>query len=68
MLGFEGVPAFYLNAMFATKNDVEAVSKTQSNRSTNRHKWSESELEKHLSPPPTLKNIVFNSLKKLTSN
>ena len=67
MLGFEGVPAFYLNAMFATKNDVEAVSKTQSNRSTNRHKWSESELEKRLKSSTNIENIVFNSLKKLTS-
>ena len=46
MLAFEGVPAFYLNAMFATRNDIEAVNKNRSNRAINRHKWSKKRARK----------------------
>ena len=67
MLGFEGVPAFYLNAMFATGNDVEAVIRNCSNRAINRHKWSRTELEKRLKSSNNIENQVLNSLKKLIS-
>jgi len=67
MLGFEGVPAFYLNAMFATGNDIEEVNKNCSNRAINRHKWSKTELEKRLKSPNKIENLVLNSLKNLIS-
>ena len=67
MLGFEGVPAFYLNAMFATRNDIEEVNKNHSNRAINRHKWSKAELEKRLKSPNKIENLVLNSLKNLIS-
>ncbi len=67
MLGFEGVPAFYLNALFATRNDVEAVLKTGSNRAINRHKWSRHELKKRLKSPNDIENLVLKSLKNLIS-
>ena len=67
MLGFEGVPAFYLNALFATGNDVEGVSKTGSNRAINRHKWSKTELENRLKSPDNIENLVFKSLDELIS-
>jgi len=67
MLGFEGVPAFYLNAMFATKNDSEAASKTLSNRAINRHKWSQKALEKRLDSPHNTEKLVFDSLQRLIS-
>tara|TARA_B100000989_G_scaffold293089_1_gene269958 strand:- start:1704 stop:3458 length:1755 start_codon:yes stop_codon:yes gene_type:complete len=65
MLAFEGVPAFYLNSMFATGNDTEAVIENCSNRAINRHKWSKIKLEKRLESSHTIENIVYNSLKKL---
>jgi sucrose phosphorylase len=67
MLGFEGVPAFYLNAIFATGNDTKAVNKNRSNRAINRHKWSKIELEKRLKSSNNIESLVFNSLKKLIS-
>ena len=67
MLGFEGVPAFYLNALFATENDIEAVFKNCSNRAINRHKWSETALEKRLKSPHNIESLVLKSLKKLIS-
>ena len=67
MLGFEGVPAFYLNAFFATCNDTDSVNKKRSNRSINRHKWSKIELEKRLKSSKNIESLVFNSLKKLIS-
>ena len=67
MLGFEGVPAFYLNAIFATGNDTGAVNKNRSNRAINRHKWSKIELEKRLKSSNNIESFVFNSLKKLIS-
>ena len=67
MLGLEGVPAFYLNALFATGNDVEGVSKTGSNRAINRHKWSKTELENRLKSPNNIENLVFKSLDELIS-
>ena len=67
MLGFEGVPAFYLNAMFATRNDIEEVNKNHSNRAINRYKWAKTELEKRLKSSNKIENLVLNSLKKLIS-
>ena len=67
MLGFEGVPAFYLNAFFATCNDTDAVNKKRSNRAINRHKWSKIEIEKRLKSSKNIESLVFNSLKKLIS-
>ena len=67
MLGFEGVPALYLNAFFATCNDTDAVDKKCSNRAINRHKWSKIELEKRLKSSKNIESLVFNSLKRLIS-
>ena len=67
MLGFEGVPAFYLNALFATTNDDEAVLKTGSNRAINRYKWPRHELKERLQSPNDIENLVLKSLKKLIS-
>ena len=67
MLSFEGVPAFYLNAIFATGNDTDAVNKNCSNRAINRHKWPKIELEKRLKLSNSIESLVFNSLKELIS-
>ena len=67
MLGFEGVPALYLNSFFATCNDTDAVDKKCSNRAINRHKWSKIELEKRLKSSKNIESLVFNSLKRLIS-
>merc|ERR1711991_1107739 len=39
ILAIEGVPAFYFNSLFATKNDKETFANTGVKRNLNRYKW-----------------------------
>ena len=39
ILAIEGVPAFYFNSLFATKNDEETFASTGVKRNLNRYKW-----------------------------
>ena len=36
MLGFEGLPGFYIHSLFGTKNNIELYKKTKINSSINR--------------------------------
>lgn len=47
-LSLKGVPAVYVNNLLFTENDQAAYAETKMPRSLNRHKWRESEIEKHL--------------------
>lgn len=64
MLGLEGIPAFYIHSLLATRNDYEKLSKTNNNRSINRHNWQMSVLEKVLTED-THNNSVLMELKRL---
>ena len=39
ILSIEGVPSFYFNSIFATKNDNKALLKNNLKRDLNRYKW-----------------------------
>ena len=39
MLALEGMPAFYIHSLFATRNDHEKYERTSNKRAINRHNW-----------------------------
>lgn len=49
MLGLEGVPAIYIHSLLATQNYYSGVEHTNHNRTINRYKWNEDNLEDELS-------------------
>ena len=65
MLGLEGVPAFYLNALVGTRNDVERVEHSGHNRAINRHQWSFDDLMGRLGDGDSDHCRVFEGLKYL---
>lgn len=65
MLGLEGVPAFYLNALVGTANDHQRVANTGHNRAINRHQWSLEELTEQLEDSRSSHHRVFTGLKRL---
>jgi len=44
MLALQGIPAFYIHSLFATRNDYEKLRDTNHNRAINRHNWDIDEL------------------------
>ena len=65
MMSLEGIPAFYIHALFATPNDYEGLEATGHNRSINRKKWKYSELETRLNDINSVHGRVFSELKRL---
>jgi sucrose phosphorylase len=65
MLGLEGIPAFYIHSLLATKNDIEKLQRTDQNRSINRHEWVFEELEEKLESESTENHQVLEQLKNL---
>lgn len=66
MLALEGIPAFYVHSLFATRNDYEKLEATGKARAINRHCWDYDELESLLSRD-THHAQVFAQLKRLIS-
>ena len=64
MLGLEGIPAFYIQSLLATANDLEGVTRTGHNRSINRHKWDYTELRQCLDDSQSHHSVVFGELKR----
>lgn len=65
MLALEGVPAFYIHSLTATRNDYERIEKTGANRGINRHQWNADELSEKLHDENSHHHEVFNRLKAL---
>nr|MBV6630001.1 sugar phosphorylase [Oceanococcus sp. HetDA_MAG_MS8] len=65
MLGLEGLPALYLNSVFATANDQERFERTGKNRSLNRHQWDADELSARLGDAQDPAAIVSSRLREL---
>lgn len=65
MLGLEGLPALYLNSVFATGNDQERFERTGKNRSLNRHQWDADELNARLADAHDPAAIVSSRLREL---
>jgi sucrose phosphorylase len=66
MLALEGVPAIYIHSFLATQNYYQGVEHTNHNRTINRYKWDEHELEELLAAD-NHHSAVFNKMKNLLS-
>lgn len=67
ILAIEGVPAFYFNSFFGTKNDKQSYLKSGIKRDLNRHKWNFSDLVSKIDDNQTHEFKCFSILKKLIS-
>ncbi len=67
LLSIEGVPAFYFNSFFATKNDDKSYLNSKVKRDLNRHKWNYSNLAATLNDKNSIENKCYKILKKLIS-
>ncbi|MEE4202050.1 MAG: sugar phosphorylase, partial [Halieaceae bacterium] len=65
MLGLEGIPAFYVHSMLATRNDYARFQQTGHPRSINRHQWQLEALSGELDDPASLHAEVFGRLRTL---
>ncbi len=66
MLALEGVPAIYIHSFLGTQNYYQGVEHTNHNRTINRFKWNEHELEALLAAD-NHHSVVFNKMKQLLS-
>ena len=64
MLALEGLPAFYIHSLFATKNDHDKYERTSNKRAINRHNWDYDALIDVLQDDNSLHHHAF---KRLTS-
>ena len=67
ILAIEGVPAFYFNSMFATKNDEKAFASSGIKRNLNRYKWDYSSLISLLNKKDSIEYISYDAFKNLIS-
>ncbi|MGA0412195.1 MAG: alpha-amylase family glycosyl hydrolase [Candidatus Puniceispirillales bacterium] len=67
ILAIEGVPAFYFNSFFGTKNDKQSYLKSGIKRDLNRHKWNFSDLVSKIDDDQTHEFKCFSILKELIS-
>ena len=67
ILAIEGVPAFYFNSLFATKNDEETFANTGVKRNLNRYKWHYSTLVNLIKTNNTIEKNCYEIFKKLIS-
>lgn len=62
VMSLEGIPAFYIHAMLATENDLEAVTRRGMNRAINRHRWNYPELRARLADADSDQAQVLSAL------
>ena len=67
ILAIEGVPAFYFNSLFATKNDEETFASTGVKRNLNRYKWHYSTLVNLIKTNNTIEKNCYENFEKLIS-
>ena len=67
ILAIEGVPAFYFNSLFATKNDEETFASTGVKRNLNRYKWHYSTLVNLIKTNNTIERNCYEIFKELIS-
>ena len=67
ILAIEGVPAFYFNSLFATKNDEETFASTGVKRNLNRYKWHYSTLVNLIKTNNSIEKNCYETFKKLIS-
>jgi len=62
VMSLEGIPAFYIHSLLATRNDHEAVERRGMNRAINRHRWHYPELLERLSDPASDQSKVMRGM------
>ena len=67
ILAIEGVPAFYFNSLFATKNDEKAFASSGIKRNLNRYKWDYSSLISLLNKKDSIEYNSYDAFKNLIS-
>ena len=67
ILAIEGVPAFYFNSLFATKNDEKAFASSGIKRNLNRYKWDYSSLISLLNKKDSIEYNSYETFKNLIS-
>ena len=67
ILSIEGVPAFYFNSLFATKNDEKAFDNSGIKRNLNRYKWDYSSLVNLINKKDSIECKSFETFKKIIS-
>ena len=65
MLALEGIPAFYIHSLLATRNDYQKLERTSHFRSINRHRWHYTELKKVLADESSEHARIFTRLQYL---
>ena len=65
MFALEGIPGIYIHSMLGTQNDYQKLANTHHNRSINRHRWQEDNLEAALTDKNLHHNKVLSALKAL---
>ncbi|WP_238365397.1 sugar phosphorylase [Mesobacterium pallidum] len=64
VMSLEGIPAFYIHSMLATRNDHEAVTRRGMNRAINRHRWDYPALKDRLADPDSDNARVLKELSR----
>ncbi len=67
ILAIEGVPAFYFNSLFATKNDEKAFASSGIKRNLNRYKWDYLSLISLLNEKDSIEYNSYDAFKNLIS-
>ncbi|WP_281841305.1 alpha-amylase family glycosyl hydrolase [Sinisalibacter aestuarii] len=62
VMSLEGIPAFYIHAMLATPNDLDAVERRGMNRAINRHRWDYPSLREKLADRTSDQARVLSAL------
>ena len=65
MFGLEGIPGIYIHSLLGTQNDYQKLSNTHHNRSINRRRWQENDLEEALNNKELHHGKVLSTLKSL---
>ena len=65
MFGLEGIPGIYIHSLLGTQNDYQKLSNTHHNRSINRRRWQENDLEEALTNKDLHHGKVLSTLKSL---
>jgi len=65
MLSLAGVPGIYYHSLIGSENWQEGVNETGHNRSINREKLELEELSGELNEPGSLRNLVFEGMKRM---
>ena len=64
VLSIEGIPAIYVNSLLGSKNYIDGVRMTNSNRTINRQKWNLNQI-KEMMTSESDQTRIFHSLTKL---